>query len=462
MSEVMLSKLPFENSVIRIDAEYFKKKYLTEDSLREKYSNLYLDNFCFITDGQHGYHEVDESSPIRHLTAKNFKNWFADDNNADRLAKWVDDNNRRSALRENDIVVTTRGTVGYCAIVKNDVLPANIDQDVARIFLKSVDEITAQYLLVYVNCKFGQDWLKRNQTGMVQQGIALWRIKEMPIPKLPPTFQKTISEIVEQSFDNLKTSNQAYSLAEQILLAEIGLQDFEPAQDAVNIKNFSDSFQTSGRLDAEYYQKKYDDYINLVHSYKKGSEPIREACINNGQNFTPDAKTEYRYIELSNIGKSGDINGCTVNIGEELPSRARRLVSKNDVVISSIEGSLDSCALVTEEYSGALCSTGFYVLRSEKINSETLLVLFKSELMQNLLKQNCSGTILTAINKDEFLNIPVPLIDKNKQKQIAVLIKQSFALKKQSEQLLEVAKRAVEIAIEQDEVMALKYIQDNG
>ncbi|MDX8382445.1 MAG: restriction endonuclease subunit S, partial [Ghiorsea sp.] len=87
------------------------------------------------------------------------------------------------------------------------------------------------------------------------------------------------------------------------------------------------------------------------------------------------------------------------------------------------------------------------------------LVLFKSKLMQNILKQNCSGTILTAVNKNEFLNIELPIVIKEKQQQIASLIQQSFSLKKQSEHLLEVAKRAVEIAIEEDEAAALAYIQ---
>ena len=44
---------------------------------------------------------------------------------------------------------------------------------------------------------------------------------------------------------------------------------------------------------------------------------------------------------------------------------------------------------------------------------------------------------------------------------LAALIEESFALKKESEQLLEVAKRAVEMAIEQDEAAALSYIQAN-
>jgi type I restriction enzyme S subunit len=44
------------------------------------------------------------------------------------------------------------------------------------------------------------------------------------------------------------------------------------------------------------------------------------------------------------------------------------------------------------------------------------------------------------------------------KKYVTALITQSFALKKQSEHLLEVAKRAVEIAIEQDEAAAMRWI----
>ena len=75
-------------------------------------------------------------------------------------------------------------------------------------------------------------------------------------------------------------------------------------------------------------------------------------------------------------------------------------------------------------------------------------MLFKSEPIQQLLKQGCSGSILTAINKDEFLNIPLPLVDANIQTQIADLIRQSDRLRQESQALLEEAKRKVEQAIE--------------
>lgn len=79
--------------------------------------------------------------------------------------------------------------------------------------------------------------------------------------------------------------------------------------------------------------------------------------------------------------------------------------------------------------------------------------------MQNILKQNCSGTILTAINKTEFFNVQIPIIRQETQNDLKSLIEQSFSLKKQSEHLLEVAKQAVEKAIEESEEVAMEWIK---
>lgn len=118
------------------------------------------------------------------------------------------------------------------------------------------------------------------------------------------------------------------------------------------------------------------------------------------------------------------------------------------MIVSSIEGSLDSCALVTDEYDRALCSTGFYVLKSHQHNPETLLTLFKSLPIQNLMKKGCSGTILTAIGKSEFEKIPIPLIRQEVQDEIAKHVKKSFELHMEAMQLLENAKLTVENIIE--------------
>ena len=79
-------------------------------------------------------------------------------------------------------------------------------------------------------------------------------------------------------------------------------------------------------------------------------------------------------------------------------------------------------------------------------------------MIQALLKRACTGTILTAINKEEFVNISLPLIDNDTQNSIAVIIKRSTSLRQESKRLLNLAKTAVEIAIEQGENTAMKLL----
>lgn len=257
-----------------------------------------------------------------------------------------------------------------------------------------------------------------------------------------------IEDITYRAFQKLEMSESLYSEAANNMLECLDLNDFTASSNSCNVKTLKESFIETGRLDAEYYQPKYDDILHHIQAYKYGSKNLAEICDIKEDNFTPKDDTTYKYVELANIGKYGNIIGCSQQKGEDLPSRARRIVSKNDVVISSLEGSLDSCALVEEDYDGALCSTGFYVLKSSVLNSETLLVLFKSPLVKELMRKGCSGTILTAIGRQELERIPIPLIRQEIQEEIAQHVQSSISLRKESQQLLEHAKLTVEGAIQ--------------
>jgi len=54
----------------------------------------------------------------------------------------------------------------------------------------------------------------------------------------------------------------------------------------------------------------------------------------------------------------------------------------------------------------------------------------------------------------------IPLLPHETQQEIASLVQQSHEARKKSKELLEVAKRAVEIAIEKSEDEALRYISE--
>ena len=200
----------------------------------------------------------------------------------------------------------------------------------------------------------------------------------------------------------------------------------------ISIRTYKESYLKTGRLDAEYYQVKYDLIENIIKDYYGGYDKLDILEIKD-DNFIPNEKEKYRYIELANI-INGNITEPSEYLGENLPTRARRKVRMGDLIISSVEGSLSSCALITEEFDNCIVSTGFYVLKSNSINSETLLVIFRSELFQKYLNKFPSGTILSAISKDGLKNILIPNLDLKTQRKIEAKIQQSFELRDKSKE----------------------------
>ena len=457
----ILNKSELENQ-FTIGAEFYSKIFVKKiNNIKKSSYKIYnlkeLSNI--ITDGDHGAPNY-QNSGILYLLSESIKEGYIDKNIHRYITKELHNELKRSSLKSGDVVVTKTGIYfGKSAVIPKNFPESNTSAHVGKISVKK-DLINPYYLSTFLNSTFGYSQLRRRGIKATRPEIKLIEFDDIKVCIPSKFFQEKIQESIEYGIKLRLQSQQTYTQAENLLLETLGLKNFTPSKEKVNIKNFKDSFLSSGRLDAEYYQPKYEDYISLIKKYKNGYKKLSDICNLKDNNFKPQDKTKYKYIELSNVGKSGDINGCTNACGVELPSRAKRKVSKGDVIVSSIEGSLDSCAIITEDYDDSICSTGFYVVNSEELNSETLLVLFKSGPMQNILKQNCSGTILTAINKNEFLQIPLPVIEENIQQQISKKIEESFKLKKQSEQLLELAKTAVEIAVEDDEEMAMEFIKE--
>lgn len=81
------------------------------------------------------------------------------------------------------------------------------------------------------------------------------------------SFQKIIREVVIKSYEVKTQSDFIYQEAEELLLTELGLKDWQLTEDNITVKSLSSSFLNSGRLDAEYYQPKYDELENELNQF---------------------------------------------------------------------------------------------------------------------------------------------------------------------------------------------------
>lgn len=449
-----------ENESFRFDSEYFKKEYLESIKTLKSKRFLVLEQDAVIKGGKRL--PLDQSfsdNGVPYIRAEDNKYLFVAHDTAPKISEKLSQTLAAYQIKFNDILITIVGnSIGDIGIVKFELKKCNLTENCAKV--TKLKSLNPHYLLIFLNSTFGILQIKRESVGTAQPKLALERIRKFKILIVSNEFQTKIENVVGASHSKLQKSKSLYTEAEQLLLQELGLVNFKPSTENIAIKKLSESFGTTGRLDAEYYQPKYEEILERVKGYPNSWGCLGEIANIEQKICQLDGKIEYKYIELSNVGNFGEITDYTLGNGKELPSRARRLVKTSDVIVSSIEGSLSSVALIEQVYNNAICSTGFYVINSKLINSETLLLLIKSQICQTQLKKVCSGTILTAINSQDFKNIIIPLIDTNIQNIIASKIQQSFALRKESKHLLDIAKQAVEMAIEEDEETAIKWLNE--
>jgi restriction endonuclease S subunit len=459
-SVINLSKL---EGVKRIDAEFYNPNYFIDFS---KGNWKHVKNFLEIC--QYGISQAMTEEPKGYSIFRmdDIKGCFLLDDEVKYL-ELPEQVFLQYKLEMNDILfnrVNSEEFVGRTGIFKlaGDYVFASY---LIRLRLKPNSEILPGYLNIFMNTKYGIKQIRRfSRRAVNQANVNAEELKNFKICVISLEIQQHICRLLDEAWKQIVLSKSLYFQAKTFLLEELGLKDFKPNYKNSYTANLSDVF-TASRMDAEYFQPAYDEVIEKIKKYPNGFGKLLKYVENVKPNFDPTKNPEqiFPYIELSNIDPSiGVIQSISKTKGDEAPSRARRVLKESDVIVSSIEGSLEKVALVDTDHNGSLASTGFFQFRSTNIRPEVLLIISKTIILQSQLKKQCSGTILTAVPKESLRNIIIPLLPPSAQQKIASFIQQSHLARKKAGELLEVAKMAVEIAIEKDEKNALNYISSES
>lgn len=466
ISEVNKSELEYSG---RIDSEYYRKQFLKFEEIVNKKNSTQLRNVADFLIGPFGSsfdtENYVETGDYRYVRGQDVKPFILKDNDK-RFVTYSDYARlKKYALREKDILVSVVGTLGNSCIVQEKDLPAIFS---CKSTVIRTNKINPCYTLTFFNCKYGRELLIRKERGAIQKGLNLDDLKTMIIPVFTNQFQNKI-EVVFYYAQNIRTRSQKlFSNAETLLLESLGLKNFQPSSDPVNVKGFKESFLTTGRLDAEYYQKKYEEVISHIKTQKherlaylvkikKSIEPGSDAYSDEEMPFL--RVSDYNKHGLSEPEKKLSASFCKDNL--EL---LKGLMPKKETILFSKDGSVGTAYMLRSDKemitSGAILH--LTVKDKEQIIPEYLTLVLNSKLVQMQAERDAGGSIILHWRVGEIENVIVPLVDYPIQEKIASLIEESFTLKKQSGHFLETAKRAVEIAIEQDEETALKFIEENA
>ncbi len=407
-----------------------------------------IEEIADVTDGIHSSIDYDDNSKINLISATSPRENFFDLSRNAHISAIAHKQNPRTALRENDVIISTVGTIGNCAVVDASVLPANSDRHVGIIRISN--GYSPYMLSTFLLSKYGRMQTSRETTGNVQPNLFIYKLKQLLVPFFSDDFQSSVERQVKSAHKKLADAKRLYADAERLLLDSLGLLGWEPKNEAVSIRRFSD-FTASGRLDAEYYQPKYDEIEAKIKSYKDGYMTIGE-CFEQNRDLNGFQKDAYNYIEIGDVDTG--IGSVSYNMveSENLPDNAKIVLKKGDLLVSKVRPYRGAVAIIDFDEDDLIASGAFTVLREKSLyRKEVLQVLLRTSMYKMwLLKWNV-GTSYPVIKDDDILNLPIPKIDTGTQNKIAENIRASFALRAESRALLDEAKRRVEEAIEHGE-----------
>lgn len=347
----------------------------------------------------------------------------------------------------------------------------------------NTDKINQLYFYISLQTKdvrlqIEREWRWNNQLNLNIPEI--WNIK-IPIPS--KSFQEKIQELVIKSYNQKELSEKLYKEAENLLLSELDLLDYRAKTKNINLVawyslevlenhsviNYS-ILKELDRFDAEYWDYDFVEIKNRVKNikseklwelvnYKKWIEVWSEAYIEESEvEITDDKKY---FVRVSNFST----NWMTFNNAKYIKNDNFETLKDYQPQKWEILFSKDWTAWITyllRENIDWIISG--WILRFQNIShipSEYIELVLNSILIQKEIERQTNWALIQHLKITDALNFDIPLIWDDKIEIITKKIQKSFEAKTKSKNLLEIAKKAVEIYIEEDESAWFEFIKNN-
>jgi len=191
------------------------------------------------------------------------------------------------------------------------------------------------------------------------------------------------------------------------------------------------------RTDAPFFNRRFISLINNIKSISH--KPLYKLVDFSSESWNQKDYFEdyFPYIEISAI----DIHDGTIteisNVEKtNAPSRAKKIVRNNDIIVSTTRPNRGAISFVRDINNIVIASTGFAVIREngDEILREYLYIMLrqKSSLLQ--MEQRSSGGNYPAITEDELKKILIPLPTKEIQQKVVDLYQHAVKEKQNKEQ----------------------------
>ncbi|WP_455948891.1 restriction endonuclease subunit S [Helicobacter pullorum] len=385
--------------------------------------------------------------------------------------------NKKQVKKDDLIVSRLRSYLQEIAVVQQKDFKQLVSTEYL-VYRPKTELMSSNTLMVFALTKSVQTILNYSQYGTEHPRFYEFVFDEMPIPKAVLELNYHIDSIMKEAYKVLESSKALYKEAESLLYESLGLDSKNPLQSILESKitdyhdlqgkscddnalspnytiaTLKESFLKTGRLDAEYYQSKYEDIERFIKNYRGGYLRLTDIVEVVNGSFIPEAfytqKAQRAYIRIKELSLNAPIkiSEC-IYIKDDFIASNEVIVKENDFVIATTGNTIGKVNLVPKELEGSFISNNTSRLRLIDKNyiPEFIELLLRSMFVQEQIQRNFTQTAQPKISNTSLENILIPKIDSTTQESIAKHIQKSFELRTEAKNLLEKAKSEVESAL---------------
>lgn len=370
----------------------------------------------------------------------------------------------KTKIYGGEIIINKIGCPGKTYLMPKLNKKVSLGMNLFLLRLKENSKINEKLLWIFFNTEIGKKIINRKVNGTVPLTIDKDAIKSLYIPYFSESFQNKIEKITTEILDLETKEKSLYKDLEKEIenIFDLNLFD-EYSKLNINIKNLSESFNKSNRLDSEYYQKKYDYLLTKLEKIEYQFLGGEEGIVNIKKSIEPGSE-EYQnegipFIRISNFNKFG-INTPDIFL-DPLKFTKEDLFLKKDNILLSKDGSI-GIAYKIEEDLEMITSSGIIHLTikdKSKILPNYLTLLLNSKLVKYQAERDLGGTIIPHWKISEIEKLKIPILDIKTQERLSNQVDEVFNLKRKAKRLFDKAIQAFEIAILSNEQSAMKYLE---
>ncbi|MBP0018426.1 MAG: N-6 DNA methylase [Cyanobacteria bacterium SBLK] len=322
-------------------------------------------------------------------------------------------------------------------------------------------KILPEYLVAFLNSSLGiWDIKRRARISINQSNVNARELASVKIPLLSLTFQAQLKILFERGHQDRLKAIKIHQQAESLLLSELGLKDWKPIDKNVAINSFSESFGKSDRLDAEYYQPKYNELEEKIRVNASYLKTIKEIQQYNARGLQPEYVKDGN-LDIINSRHILEQHLDYINFEKThqnywiLQKKAR--VYENDILIYTTGANIGR-ANIYLSFKKALASNHVNILRLKNENQIYVGFVINSIIGRLQTEKLCAGSAQLELYPKDIEKFIIPFVPVYLQEEIIQNYKDSLRVKQQSQKLLAIARKGVERAIEENEENAIAWI----